>query len=84
MNQVFEEEYTDEEFAETKKSILERDNVQIRDKEQLLYYESFRKIFGKPSEVFTDKGDGAKLCPQCKGYVKTRINFCRICGAYPI
>jgi asparagine synthase (glutamine-hydrolysing) len=84
MNTVFEGEFTDAEFAEKKKSILEADNVQIRDKEQLLYYESFRKIFGKPSEVFPNKGEGAKQCPQCKGYVKTRIQFCRICGAYPI
>ncbi len=84
MNKVFESQYTDAEFAEKKKSILESDNVQIRDKEQLLYYESFRKIFGRPSEVFPNKDDGAKLCPQCKGYVKTRIQFCRICGAYPI
>ncbi len=84
MNKVFEEEYTDAEYIEKKESIHEADNVLIRDKEQLLYYEAFRKIFGKPSEVFPNKGDGAKLCPQCKGYVKTRINFCRICGAYPI
>lgn len=84
MNKVFEDQYTDTEFAEKKKDILEADNVQIRDKEQLLYYESFRKIFGKPSEVFTNKSEGAKMCPQCKGYVKTKIQFCRICGAYPI
>ncbi len=84
MNTVFEGEFTDAEFLEKKESILEADNVLIRDKEQLLYYESFRKIFGKPSEVFPNRGDGAKLCPQCKGYVKTSIQFCRICGAYPI
>lgn len=84
MNKVFEEEYTDAEYIEKKESIHEADNVLIRDKEQLLYYESFRKIFGKPSEAFPNRGDGAKLCPQCKGYVKTRIQFCRICGAYPI
>jgi asparagine synthase (glutamine-hydrolysing) len=78
------EEFTDAEFAEKKKAILDADNVIIRDKEQLLYYEAFRKIFGKPSEVFPDPGNGAKMCPQCKGYVKTRIQFCRNCGAYPI
>ncbi|MDR2699876.1 MAG: asparagine synthase C-terminal domain-containing protein [Nitrososphaerota archaeon] len=84
LNTVLQEQYTDSEFVEKRKSILEEDNVQIRDKEQLLYYEAFRKIFGKPIEVFSDPNDGAKMCPQCKGYVKTKIQFCRICGAYPI
>jgi asparagine synthase (glutamine-hydrolysing) len=84
LNTVMAEEITDAEFAEKKKQVLDTDNVVIRDKEQLLYYESFRKIFGKPSEVFPDPHDGAKKCPQCKGYVKTRIQFCKHCGAYPI
>jgi asparagine synthase (glutamine-hydrolysing) len=84
LNTVFEEQYTDVEFVEKKKVILEEDNVQIRDKEHLLYYEAFRKIFGKPSKVFSDSSNNAKKCPQCKGYVKTRIQFCRVCGAYPI
>ncbi|MDR2707685.1 MAG: asparagine synthase C-terminal domain-containing protein [Nitrososphaerota archaeon] len=84
LNSVFQKQYTDTEFGEKQKTILEADNVQIRDKEQLLYYESFRKIVGKPSEVFSDSNNGTKMCPQCKGYVKTKIQFCRICGAYPI
>ncbi|MDR0318756.1 MAG: asparagine synthase, partial [Nitrososphaerota archaeon] len=81
---VFQKQYTDTEFAEKQKVILEADNVQIRDKEQLLYYEAFRKIFGRPSDVFLFSNNSAKMCPQCNGYVKTKIQFCRICGAYPI
>ena len=84
LNTILQEQYTDTEFAEKQKDIFEEDLVQIRDKEQLLYYEAFRKIFGKPSEVFPDANKDAKICPQCKGHVKTRIQFCRICGAYPI
>jgi hypothetical protein len=57
--------------------------VVIRDKEHLLYYEAFKKIFGKPSNLFP-KSAGAKLCPQCQSYVRTRIGFCKVCGAYPI
>ena len=83
LHTVLEEEFTDKEFAEKKKKILDADNVIIRDKEQLLYYEAFRKIFDKPSEVFP-KVAGAKLCPECKSYVKTKIQFCKVCGAYPI
>jgi len=84
LHTVFESEFTDSKFEAEKKRILADDNVKIRDKEQLLYYESFRKIFGKPSEVFPNSGNGAKQCPECKSYVKTRIQFCKVCGAYPI
>ena len=78
----FDEEITDNEFTYKKKIILEKDDVEIRSKEQLLYYEIFRKHFGKPSEVYPD--NGGILCPYCKSYVKTRIQFCHVCGAYPI
>jgi asparagine synthase (glutamine-hydrolysing) len=84
LNTVLQKQYTDTEFVEKRKSIFEKDDVQIRDKEQLLYYEVFRQIFGKPAEVFSDSSNGTKRCPQCKAYVKTKIQFCRICGAYPI
>ena len=72
----------DEEFEERKRSILEKDDVRIQDKEQLLYYEHFRKRFGKPSDVYPD--NGGTQCPMCKSYVKTKIQFCKVCGAYPI
>ena len=78
----FNKEITEKEFANKKKTIFEKDNVKIRDKEQLLYYEIFRKHFGKPSEVYPD--NGGIQCPYCKSYVKTRIQFCNVCGAYPI
>jgi len=78
----FDKEFTDQEFAEKEKVILEKDGVKIRDKEQLLYYEFFRENFGKPSEVYPD--NGGTQCTYCKSYVKTRIRFCSVCGAYPI
>jgi asparagine synthase (glutamine-hydrolysing) len=78
----FNEEIADAEFEEKKKKILAEDDVKIQDKEQLLYYEFFRKRFGKPSEVYPD--NGGIQCPYCKSYVKTKIQFCKICGAYPI
>jgi len=84
LNTILQKQYTDHEFVEKQKTIREADNVQIRDKEHLLYYEAFRKIFGKPSEVFSESNNGAKMCSQCKGFIKTKIQFCRICGAYPI
>lgn len=84
LNTVLAKEFTDKEFKEEKKRVLEKDGVQIRDKEQLFYYKYFRKIFGKPSEAYPNTNDGAKQCPECKSHIKTNIQFCRICGAYPI
>lgn len=78
----FDEKVTTEEFEEKKKLYLNKDDVNISTKEQLVYYEFFRKKFGKPSEAYNDKS--GKQCPNCKGYVDTRTKFCRICGTYPI
>jgi asparagine synthase (glutamine-hydrolysing) len=78
----FNDMITDAEFEEKKAKILAEDDVKIQDKEQLLYYEHFRKIFGKPKDVFPD--NGGIQCPYCKSYIKTKIQFCKVCGAYPI
>ncbi len=79
----FEDMISNLEFEEKKKAILEEDWVRIVDREQLLYYEHFRKLFGKPSSLYP-KVRGAIQCPHCKSYVKTKIKFCKVCGAYPI
>lgn len=79
----FNNQFTDKEFEELKKQILSEDNVKIQDKEQLIYYQSFRKHFGRPADVYTSQ-IGAIECPYCKGHLKTKISFCKICGAYPI
>jgi asparagine synthase (glutamine-hydrolysing) len=64
------------------KEYLEKDQVSIRDKEQLFYYEIFRSLFGTPVEIFSEaKG---KPCPYCMAKVDERSSFCRICGAYPV
>ncbi len=80
--EYFKNKITNEYFEEKKKLYLEKDDVILTSKEQLVYYELFRKRFGKPSEVYNEKS--GKQCPNCKGYVKTKIGFCRICGTYPI
>jgi len=80
--EYFDKEVKTEYFEEKKKLYLENDDVILTSKEQLVYYEIFRERFGVPSEVFNDTA--GKQCPNCKGYVKTKIGFCRICGTYPI
>ncbi len=78
----FDDMSSDKEFEEKKKAILAKDDVIIQDKEQLIYYEHFRKKFGKPKDVYPN--NGGIQCPKCKSYVKTKIQFCKVCGAYPI
>jgi asparagine synthase (glutamine-hydrolysing) len=81
--QVFSEKISDKYFQEKVKKYQESDQVTIRDKEHLFYYEIFRSHFGIPSEVFKDKE--GKQCPYCKakgGNPKSK--FCKVCGAYPI
>jgi asparagine synthase (glutamine-hydrolysing) len=79
----FNDMVTDKEFAEKKAAIKKADDVEIQDKEQLLYYAVFRKKFGKPKDVFPKVAGGVE-CPKCHSYIKTKIQFCKTCGAYPI
>ncbi len=79
----FNDTFTPEEFKEKVAKIKEEDDVEIADQEQLLYYQHFRKVFGKPKDVFPQT-PGAIQCPKCKGWQVTKIQFCKKCGAYPI
>jgi asparagine synthase (glutamine-hydrolysing) len=71
---------SDSEFAAKKKKILETDNVTIRDKEQLVYYEAYRDVVGVPHPEDPD----ARTCPQCNSNVPENATVCKTCGAYPI
>jgi asparagine synthase (glutamine-hydrolysing) len=71
---------SDSEFAAKRKKILERDNVTIRDKEQLIYYEAYREVVGVPYA----KDPDARTCPQCNSNVPENATVCKTCGAYPI
>jgi asparagine synthase (glutamine-hydrolysing) len=82
LQDVFSENISNEEFCQKKQIYLEKDEVELVNKEQMFYYELFRNIFGSPSEAYSEKE--GKQCPKCKGYVKTKIGFCKICGNYPI
>ena len=82
LQDIFSENISNEEFGQKKQIYLEKDEVELVNKEQMFYYELFRNIFGSPSEAYAEKE--GKQCPKCKGYVKTKIGFCKICGNYPI
>jgi len=71
---------SDSEFTSKKNKIMETDNVMIRDKEQLIYYEAYRDIWGAPCAKDRD----ARTCPQCHSNVAENAVVCKTCGAYPI
>lgn len=80
--EVFNGKISGEEFSRKRKLYLERDGVELRDREHLAYYEIYRELFGPPREaVRTHKG---KTCPYCKAEVPAEATYCRICGGYPL
>ena len=71
---------SDTEFDDKKNKYSDEDNVTIRDKEQLFYYEIYRSAIGVPHPT-DPKG---KLCPYCNSNVPATSAYCRRCGAYPV
>lgn len=71
---------SDQEFKDKRRKYSKMDKVTLRDKEQLFYYEIYRKEIGVPRPV-DPKG---KICPQCNSNVQQGSDFCRTCGAYPV
>jgi asparagine synthase (glutamine-hydrolysing) len=76
--QVFDKRISDDEFHEKQDHIRTVDNVTIRDKEHLVYYEIFHRVFGDRPET------AGRTCPHCHYDVRPDATFCRTCGAYPI
>ncbi len=66
-------------FYERIKQIELNDNVKIRTKESLYYYEIFRKKYGK-----LESQEAKHTCPYCKQSIQKGSKFCRMCGAFPI
>lgn len=80
LTNLLEKRINDFEFDEKKRRYLGEDKVIIRDKEQLWYYEIYRKIIGIPRRV----KHGGKNCPFCNSDVNDNAKYCKVCGAYPI
>ena len=71
---------TDSEFNQKREQFSQSDRVRIRDKEQLVYYEIYREIFGPPD----GQGCGSKVCVGCSIHIPEEVDYCRTCGEYPI
>lgn len=77
--QIYGGKMSDGEFLERKSEYFEQDHVRIRDKEQLHYYEIYRKIFGPPVSVSSKRN-----CPSCNSDLVESQNFCTTCGEFPV
>ena len=70
---------TDDIFKEKTKKIKKEDNITIRTKESLHYYEHYKENFRIP-EYQSQKN----LCPDCNAELSSNSKFCRMCGKFPI
>lgn len=78
LTSLFDSVIDEKTFVEKKLTIEKEDDVIIRNRESLYYYEIFRKFFGTPVD---EKAENK--CPYCKHNVENS-KFCRMCGAFPI
>jgi len=80
LSDLFESIISDESFAMKSEKIKTKDNVIIRSKESLHYYEIFKENF-----EITEKSDtGKNYCPDCNSKIGENSKFCRMCGKFPI
>ena len=78
LTSLFDSIIDEEKYVEKKLTVQKRDNVVIRSRESMYYYEIFRKLYGIPVD-----SNAETQCPYCKHEVKDS-RFCRMCGAFPI
>ena len=78
LTNLFESIINEEKFVEKKLTVKNDDDVVIRNRESMYYYEIFKKMYGTP----VDK-NAETQCPYCKHEVMDS-KFCRMCGAFPI
>lgn len=80
LSDLFESIISDERFAKKSEKIKTEDDVIIRSKESLHYYEIFKENFEIPEKSDTGKNH----CPDCNSKIGENSKFCRMCGKFPI
>ena len=80
LSDLFESIISDELFAKKAEKIKTEDDVIIRSKESLHYYEIFKENFEIPEKSDTGKNH----CPDCNSKIGENSKFCRMCGKFPI
>ena len=71
---------SDEDYKKTSQQIQKNDQVLLRSKESLHYYEIYKKYFDAPYKLHSS----SDTCPNCKFSIKPNTKFCRMCGSFPI
>ena len=79
LTKLFDSVITDDVFQEKVKKIKNEDDVLIRTKESLHYYELYKENFQIP-ESDSEKN----ICSDCKAELVINSNFCRMCGKFPL
>ena len=78
LTNLFESIINEETYVERKLTVEKNDQVVIRNRESMYYYEIFKKLYGSPVQ-----NEAEYKCPYCKHEV-SNSKFCRMCGAFPI
>nr|AIF25109.1 asparagine synthase (asnB, ASNS) [uncultured marine thaumarchaeote SAT1000_45_H05] len=76
---MFDSVITDDIFKEKIKKIKSEDNVTIRTKESLHYYEFYKENFKIPECT-----NGNNQCSDCNAEIVSNSKFCGMCGRFPI
>ena len=79
LTKMFDSVITDNLFEEKIKKIRNDDNVTIRTKESLHYYEIYKENF-----KITEFNSGKNLCSDCNTELSIDSKFCRMCGKFPL
>ena len=79
LTKLFDSIITDDIFEEKIKKIKSRDDVTIRTKESLHYYELYKENFRIP-----ECQDRENQCSDCNAEIASNSKFCRMCGKFPI
>ena len=78
LTSMFDSVVGEEQFVEKKLTVQKTDDVVIRTRESMYYYEIFKKLYGTPVDLNSEEA-----CPYCKHHIG-KSRFCRMCGAFPI
>jgi len=76
LTNIFNNKIKDVDFEQKKLKYKKEDEIIIRDKEHLYYYEIFKEIFGNVKKA----KEGEIRCKGCGAMIEYKNSFCRICG----
>jgi asparagine synthase (glutamine-hydrolysing) len=79
LTKMFDSVITDDIFKEKTKKIKSEDDITIRTKESLHYYELYKEDFKIP-----EYQSGKNLCSDCNAEIVNDSKFCRTCGKFPL